>query len=668
MSIKSTIFIAACAVFILVVGQGMFSIYSFRQSEELTTHISLDQAPTTIQSSRLKAGIHASLAALRGWMLLHQDLFLLQRKQAVEDIEGALHELSGLMTTTADEVELVTGLSATAKQFEALQQRIEQLSGTAENLPATLLWDKEVVPTIDQVQTAIGKMIHKESRRHMASEDQVALKESRQLLKSMADYRTAEENAMTAVRSFLLTGDLANVDEFERQWKYVLGSYAVLSRADLTNEQIESFKVISELQPALESGVRQVLELRSAPDWNRANGLLAAQVVPLATDFLGKIDALSEAQNLSIIMDAKQLSNLISRGQFANWLAMALAVVAVILGASYVFVRVVRRIGQIGATIQQIERDSDLSKRLPEKGQDELSQLATSFNLMQNKFQRLVTQLHESADVLAATATEMEQASAQGTQSVTQQQYEADSIANAINALNEVTNEISEHSIGVVDAMRVTDEKVRNGSDLANVSGQSISELAQEFSELDQQSHKLSEDSQDIEQVLEMIRGVADQTNLLALNAAIEAARAGEQGRGFAVVADEVRALAQKTRAATGEIQETFEHYQKGMDTLARAMKRGTNRMQTGVQQATDSGQLLAEIANATSQVLVSNREIADYAQRQNHAAQDIQYAVQNITQTIHESVAVAQQNLMLSQSVAESSLKVKGLLHQFKA
>ena len=296
----------------------------------------------------------------------------------------------------------------------------------------------------------------------------------------------------------------------------------------------------------------------------------------------------------------------------------------------------------------------DLTYKINVEGKDEFAWMCWEYSQGRKGFSNLVKEILGSAGQLAAAAEELSAITEQANNGVMRQQGEIDQVATAMNEMSATVSEVSNNAANAANAAQEADDSAKDGWSVVNTTVETINNLASEVERTSEVIENLKGDSISIGTVLDVIRDIAEQTNLLALNAAIEAARAGEQGRGFAVVADEVRTLASRTQQSTREINDMIERLQNGANQAVSVMEMGRAKAEESVEQAAKAGEALQSITSVVDNIKSMNMQIASAAEEQSSTAEEINRNIVNISEVAQETADGSSQTATASDQLAK--------------
>jgi len=413
------------------------------------------------------------------------------------------------------------------------------------------------------------------------------------------------------------------------------------------------FQVLALMKEGQRDQAIEVLNTQEHPNWQKVR--IAAQTL-----FNEEVKA---AQVLRADMHASKEATLRN--------SLIIAVIAVLVGVIIAFsiVRGIRKaFCHVVSSLNDIASgEGDLTRRLDESSQDEVGQVARAFNRFVEKIHDLVRQVSDSIGQLASASQQMTHVSQSTMESFVNQQGEIEQVATAMNEMTATVLEVSRNAGDASTAAKAADGGANAGNLVVQDVISAINDLAREVSSTSETIHHLDGDTEQIGTVLDVIKNIAEQTNLLALNAAIEAARAGEQGRGFAVVADEVRTLASRTQSSTQEIQQMIERLQSGAKDAVKAMERGKQMASASVEKAEQAGSSLSGITGAVSQIADMNTMIATAAEEQSQVAESINRNVVAINDLSVHATEGAEQIANASTDLEQLSERLQKIVGSFK-
>ncbi len=386
---------------------------------------------------------------------------------------------------------------------------------------------------------------------------------------------------------------------------------------------------------------------------------------------LGKVSQLSAevvAANTEIQTLSDEFSGQISVSR--NLIAIVLigALILCVVGALLLTRTITLPLNHVSQALKNIaEGEGDLTQRLNLQGSDEVAQLANAFDLFVEKIHHIVANTKLVATRLQDAAADVDKLSNRSMLDIESEKSQLVMVVTAMTEMSATAREVAQNIEEASNAARQANDDADAGTRVVQQTITAIGELENEVEQASNAINELAADSRDIGSVLEVIQGIAEQTNLLALNAAIEAARAGEQGRGFAVVADEVRTLAGRTQESTLEINAKVEKLQSAANKAVAAMVASKNKTELSVQEALSAGVSITTIREGIKVISDMSVQVATAADEQSHVADEIDANLVSIDNAANSTANVAEETARSANHLVELSQQLQGLIGKFK-
>ena len=621
-----------------------------------------------------------------------QSLELLKQSQKMrQELErlNDLYEINAVLGQSGEADKLAALIAPLEKSISETLDALTSPSDDAQKI-------EEFNAQRDAIKTALDAVAAESSLRSKAGLVVKALDNAEVFIKFVASQSGLSQDSDLTVRQMaeLLTTATPPVTEALSKGR-ALGSYSlgqgILGSSDSTklDEMLAQLEQLHaeygfKLQSALDGNARARNELSTAAEASRASlmeisGVLEEQLLmadTLDAPWQGFFDQLSAAIDKTYTFNDQMLGFLdheLSQrleGKRTQMVLLVVALVSVFLaigylyGAFYVSTRATLK--GFGSTLNQVAA-GDMTVRVNVRSQDELGELGEVFNGTVAKIRDLIDLVGQTVVEVERQADRVELVSGESSQAVTAQRGQIEQVATAMNEMSATAQEVARSAAAAVSSAQSVNDETVSGRAMVESQVGSIQRLASEIDQSVGVINQLAADSAAISQVLDVIKGIAGQTNLLALNAAIEAARAGEQGRGFAVVADEVRNLAKRTHQSTEEIEQMIGRLQSGVGATVTAMNGSHQMVENTVNQSAQVQQALENILGAVGMIVDQNQQIAAAAEQQTAVAHDIDMNIVEINQAGERTAEGAVQTEQASRQLSDQVARLKELISAFR-
>jgi methyl-accepting chemotaxis protein len=471
----------------------------------------------------------------------------------------------------------------------------------------------------------------------------------------------------SGIRGFLLLNQESMLDRVEQGKREYKESADAIRQKLRTEDGKRLFDEIDRLHESYSSYVGQEISAQRVGKHKEALDILTNQTGPVSRDLSKAIEQFVKNEQ-SFKKQAVEEQNVTeARARNAILLLAVAGVVAGVLVAALTARSITSAIAAMLHMAQQIADNNLALEDLEIKSRDEIGKAGTALNQMKNNLREVIRSIAGTAEHVASASEEISSAAAQQAKSAEIHKDQTTQVATSLQQMAATVLQVSENSTAAADASRRAAEVARDGGTIVEETLSKMRAIADSVSSTAKKVEELGKSSDQIGRIVSVINDIADQTNLLALNAAIEAARAGEQGRGFAVVADEVRKLAERTTLATKEIAEMIRTVQQETKITVSAMEQGTREVQDGVNTTARAGDSLKQIIQMSEEVGEMITHIAAAATEQSSATEEINTNMDQIAKLVKESAIGAQQSAQACQDLSGLALDLQKLVSNFK-
>ncbi|MDB6047510.1 MAG: methyl-accepting chemotaxis protein [Pseudomonas sp.] len=554
-------------------------------------------------------------------------------------------QLAALRKTTddADSLKLLSDQSDHVRRFETtfeqLGQTLKERESTRDELENK---SEQAMKTVAQVETEVLKAVSQEQDSADRLDEFTNISQLRQQIQ-VARYQ---------VQAYTFNGQ----DRYEQAAITAIDE-AIKEVSQIAEDQADTS--VGGLQMASQTLQDYRLRLSQFKDTQVKTEAEQEAMEALGDKLLASSSELSDRQmSLRDVQAARARTTLVS--------IASLALVLGLMAAWLITQQVIMPLQQTLAAARRIAQ-GNLSEDLKVERSDEMGQLQASMQQMTLSLRDLIGGIGESVTQIASAAEQLSAVTEQTSVGVNSQKDETDQVATAMNQMTATVMEVARNAEEASDAATQADQQAREGDKVVSQAIAQIELLAAEVGNSTQAMTQLTAESDKIGSVLDVIKSVSQQTNLLALNAAIEAARAGEAGRGFAVVADEVRSLAQRTQQSTEEIEELIAALQNGTQQVAASLDNSRALTNNGVELSRRAGSALEHITRTVSTIQSMNQQIATAGEQQTAVAEEITRSVMSVRDICEQTAAASEETAASSVELARMGIHLQGLLGRFQ-
>lgn len=666
-TIKQRIWFGFGLILVVLAAVSVTTYFRFNQLGAGINQVTETIQPAVLTAQNLTFELESSNYALGFYILTKEDAYKDKYLEMLSSAQATLDELRGYdyirnNSDLSSEVESVAERVSTL--FGYKDRVIELVNNDALNIPAMALAGEKTNPLAQQMQGMLSQMITSEWEENNSDGSRSEFRQA------LYDLRYYNAQLLGELRTYLAFRADINIENTQAMLEVIDSKLAVLINSDdlYTFEQEEALPQYQEVLAAFKVAMDELVALHSSEKYRSdiylAKTSIGPEISGIQNELLGLVRHLTDAISTKSI----ELQDESSHSSTLVLIGMALGVLIGLVIAFFMSRMITLPINDVVRAFNDLaEGEGDLTRRLNTEGKSEMAQLALGFNRFADKVHHLVTQVASEVQSLGDAVQNISTIVEQTQSGSTAQKDKTSQVATAMTQMTATVQDVALNAGSASEAAQQADQDARSGQSIVSQTIDSINQLATEIESSAQVIKKLEEDTELIGGVLDVIRGIAEQTNLLALNAAIEAARAGEQGRGFAVVADEVRTLASRTQDSTKEIQTMIDSLQAQATAAVQSITQGQEMTRTNVENASTAGEALNAITRSVDTITAMNIQIASASQQQKTVAEDINQNIVYINEVANDNAGASDRLATSSSDLARLTNDLRGLVSQFK-
>jgi len=649
-------------IFLILAVSAFVSIQIFRTNAKQDVVLNTE-VPGVQAALRVKGDVSHALALHRGYMILGLESLAEERLETWEDIHRDMGKLEAVSAKWSPEEQAkMERLKQVMAAYKASQQRIAEVCQTPSNEPANVVYFERAAPRGDAMSQHLDAVLALE-------ENLDATPDRKALVRSVADAKGHLLASSAAISRYLATGTEADKQAVDEAIAACGASVERLRGASrlFTPEQRQQFDHYLNEREAFLAAADEAVVIRSGPGWNVAEEICLNEVTPLASRAQEILTGMVDVQEARLTEDGQVLA---AKAKSMKVGTIAAAIVATAIGvgvALFLSSRIVSALNAVVARAREIAANDLTGEPLATRSNDEIGDLTEAVNAMSASLRDIVAEVTRATEEVSGAATEIAASSEEIATGMDEQTAQVTQVSSAVEEMSASVTEVAKKSTDASSNAKASGELAERGGATVCETIEGMNSISAAVTASAEAVKALGKRGEEIGEIIEVINDIADQTNLLALNAAIEAARAGEHGRGFAVVADEVRKLADRTTRATEEIAESIRAIQDETNQAVARMDSGVEEVTAGVAKAGSAGQSLDQIMESSRDVAGMIQGIAAAAEQQAAAAEEISHTIQSIASITAQANEGTRQAATAGAQLSNRAESLQALVQRFR-